>query len=55
MAAKALGVPVEYLVGLANNPIPACKVATSRGNEIWLFKKDVVMELAARIQRGRPE
>lgn len=52
-AARILKVPTEFLRGLANNPIPAVKAGTSKGNSIWLFQREAVLALAAKELRQR--
>lgn len=49
-AAKSLGVPVEMLIGLANNPIPAVKTAGKSGGTVWLFQRKAVAELSRTVR-----
>ena len=50
-AAKALDVEVDYLQGLANNPIPAVKSEGKSGETVWLFQREAVEALAAQLGR----
>jgi hypothetical protein len=37
---------VERLIGWVNNPIPAVRAKTPKGNDIWLFKAEAIHDIA---------
>lgn len=50
-AARRLGVEADYLVGMANNPIPAFKSTGRSGGTVWLFHRDAINALALKLGR----
>lgn len=52
-AAKELGVSMDFLDGLANNPIRACKRPGVTGTLQWLFNAEDVAALVEKMTRGR--
>jgi len=55
-AARLLGgVSVEWLMGLANNPIPAVRAVGRTGKRVFLYQKQAIDELVIKMptrQRG---
>ena len=48
-AARRLGVAVEYLTGMANNPVPAVCTVTDKGNRMWLFQLEAIEQIERRL------